>query len=322
MLDIHGNQESGAGSLSQQAESHHNGATSISSILSASEACNLLGISQEQLQQKIDEGNICATKGSVTGMWLIDGACVKSMLRQSESKKHNEQEIPAEPQVHRLEASELSDVLFADDSPIDCSVTATEAVEYLDMAPPHDHSNFGSLLPPISPVIKPIAINARPAEGYFNRQIVSARTLQELLEGLEFTHERLQGAMYRIGFLENQVENLEERVKTLNEFRARAARSLIVEKENRELKAALNKLDEKLTDKDELVERKEDEIEAKAQELESKTEELEAKNQTIAEKDERLQEMEKALNAANERVAKIESQWLSKFMKALGFQIG
>lgn len=311
---MYGNQESVSGSLSQGAEFKHKSAASISSILSASEACQLLGISAAELQQKIDHGSICATKGSVTGMWLIDGACVKAMLRQGESAKSHESEIPAEPEVHRIEVTEPAEHEYqTEDSAIDCSVTAEDAVEFLDMAPPHDHTNGGPLLPPISPVIKPIAINARPAEGYFNRQIVSARTLQELLEGLEFTHERLQGAMYRIGFLENQVENLEERVKTLNEFRARAARSLIVEKENRELKDALNKLDKKLTEQDEIVERK-------AEEIEAKTEELEAKELSLADKDERILEMEKALTVANERVAKIESQWITKLMKALGFQ--
>ncbi len=300
MLDRHGNQESQGGSLSQQAQSHHSGAASISSILSASEACDLLGITPGELQEKIDQGNICATKGSVTGMWLIDGACVQSLIRQDKWTKSAEDEMPAEPQVHRMTEPEIDETGLFDESPFDCSVTASDAVEYLDMAPPHEHSNNGPLLPPISPVIKPIAINARPAEGYFNRQIVSARTLQELLEGLEFTHERLQGAMYRIGFLENQVENLEDRVKALNEFRARAARSLIVEKENRELKDALNKLDDKLTDKEQLVESKDALLDAK---------------------DERILAIEKELNAANERVAKIESQWITKLMKALGFQV-
>lgn len=289
MLDTHGNQEHGVSSHNEKLV----GETPISSILSMPDACRLLRLSEEELLQKISQGNICATKGSVTGMWLIDGNCVRSLMRQAglETGECEFSTSDAEKGGVSADAQERDN-----ESPFDCSVTATDsdAVEYLDMAPPHDHTDSGPPIMPITPVIKPIAINARPAENYFTRQVISARNLQELLEGLEFTHERLQGAMYRIGFLENQVENLEDRLKTLPEFRARAARGILIEKENRDLKDAITLRDQELI----------------------------VKEESIAEKDERICEMERALSAANEKLTKIESQWLAKVMKAFGFQVG
>ncbi|MGH9553414.1 MAG: hypothetical protein ACRD3W_28795, partial [Terriglobales bacterium] len=53
---------------------------------------------------------------------------------------------------------------------------------------------------------------------------------------LDFASVRLEGAMYRIGYLEAQVNSQEEQLKVLPEFRARAAKAILTERENDMLK--------------------------------------------------------------------------------------
>ena len=67
------------------------------------------------------------------------------------------------------------------------------------------------------------------------RAVLTDASIGKVLEQLSFTSERLQGAMHRIGFLESQVEILEEQVKYMPELRAKAARTIVLERLQSEL---------------------------------------------------------------------------------------
>jgi hypothetical protein len=71
---------------------------------------------------------------------------------------------------------------------------------------------------------------------------LAKESINVLLKNLSLASDRLQGASYRIGYLESKVESLEEQLKTLPELRARAAQEIITERENTELKEQITQL--------------------------------------------------------------------------------
>lgn len=79
----------------------------------------------------------------------------------------------------------------------------------------------------------------RPYERFLTKAERDALTqvnIAQVLDQLEFTSDRLQGAMHRIGYLESQNETLQDQVSFLPDFRAKAARAIVLERQNWELK--------------------------------------------------------------------------------------
>ena len=71
------------------------------------------------------------------------------------------------------------------------------------------------------------------------REAITEESVGKLIEQLTLSSDRLQGAMHRIGFLESQIESMEGQLSFLPDFRAKAARCIVLEKENQELKAVI-----------------------------------------------------------------------------------
>lgn len=81
-------------------------------------------------------------------------------------------------------------------------------------------------------------------------QEVTARTLSATLVSLEFANDRLQAAMYQMGFLEAKLEHLQALADEIPDLRARAHRLTLLEKENDELKLMLVERDVQLAECD------------------------------------------------------------------------
>ena len=92
------------------------------------------------------------------------------------------------------------------------------------------------------------------------REALTALNTQKLMEQLSFTTDRLQGAMQRIGYLESQMEVLESQVAFLPDFRAKAARCIVLEKENQELKAVIEARNLQLIKREQLLNERNDQV--------------------------------------------------------------
>lgn len=92
------------------------------------------------------------------------------------------------------------------------------------------------------------------------RVALTSSNADKLVEHLTFTSERLQGAMHRIGYLESLVESLETQMAVLPELRARAARAILIEKENSELKAVIEHRNKQIIKREHLIEKREEQI--------------------------------------------------------------
>lgn len=88
-----------------------------------------------------------------------------------------------------------------------------------------------------------------------NRTETTAKHVGDVLESLDFAAVRLEGAMYRIGYLESQVDNMTEQLKVLPEFRARAAKAILTERENRVLIEAISEYESELKETHHLLEK-------------------------------------------------------------------
>jgi DNA repair ATPase RecN len=88
-----------------------------------------------------------------------------------------------------------------------------------------------------------------------NRAETTAKHVGDILESLDFAAVRLEGAMYRIGYLESQVDSLHEQLKVLPEFRARAAKAILTERQNHVLIETISEYENELNETHELLEK-------------------------------------------------------------------
>jgi chromosome segregation ATPase len=104
-----------------------------------------------------------------------------------------------------------------------------------------------------------------PAE----RELLTQQSVTPILEQWSSTSERLQNAMQRIGYLECQVEVMQDNLKGVPELRAKATRAIILEIEN-------NSLSAKLAEREERLGRREKQLLSRNQEIELLTKVLDA----------------------------------------------
>jgi len=96
-----------------------------------------------------------------------------------------------------------------------------------------------------------------PAE----RESLTQKSVVAILDQLSFSSERLQNAMQRVGYLECQVEVLQENVRQMPELRAKASKTIILERENAALTEVLEERNNSLRRREKQIESKEREIE-------------------------------------------------------------
>jgi len=92
------------------------------------------------------------------------------------------------------------------------------------------------------------------------REALTNESVGRLLDLLNFTTERLQGTMHRIGYLENQVETYQNQLSFMPEFRAKAARCILLERENQELKAIIEHRNLQILKREHLIQEREQQI--------------------------------------------------------------
>ena len=93
-----------------------------------------------------------------------------------------------------------------------------------------------------------------------DREFLTQQSVTPILEQWSSTSERLQNAMQRVGYLECQVEVMQDHLKGVPELRAKATRAIILEIEN-------NSLSAKLAEREETLGRREKQLLSRNQEI-------------------------------------------------------
>jgi predicted RNase H-like nuclease (RuvC/YqgF family) len=96
-----------------------------------------------------------------------------------------------------------------------------------------------------------------PAE----REGLTQKSVVAVLEHLSFTSERLQNSMARVGYLECQVEVMQDTVRQMPELRQKAAKVILLERENSALSEVLEERNNQLRRREKQLESKDREIE-------------------------------------------------------------
>lgn len=102
-----------------------------------------------------------------------------------------------------------------------------------------------------------------PHERFFSKQereTLTNSSVAKILEQLTFTSDRLSGAMHRIGYLESQVDTMEAQLSFLPEFRAKAARAIVLELENFDYKDIVEQRNMQLVKRERMLEEKDQQI--------------------------------------------------------------
>lgn len=197
------------------------GATEKQSILlSIDEAARLMGINAERVLGLIENETLCSSADPQTGQLKVQAVCLHA----------------------QLDGNSGAPAIKDDDStavrPTDDTAAATEE---------------GTAKPETVDVNAPVkteaiensstdAATATPDTSAKERVTLTSKNVEAIMDSLDFANVRLQGAMHRIGYLEAHVEHLQQQQEVLGQFRARAARAIITERENDELKAKISQL--------------------------------------------------------------------------------
>ena len=91
------------------------------------------------------------------------------------------------------------------------------------------------------------------SEAEHHSEALTIQSVNLLVDNLAAATLRLQTLMYRTGYLEAKVENLEEQLKVVPDLRTKAAQGLILERENGLLKTTVSKQESELLELHQLL---------------------------------------------------------------------
>jgi hypothetical protein len=215
--------------------------------LTISQTAKILGIGEQKVMHLIADHTLCCVRTDEADLPLLDAACVQAQAGKTKTDFLAEVRriISAENTANALLTNEQSPLeqLFAGlDLDTDEANNTNETSEIVRLG------NSSSS-----------AVDAKNVTHVqlksFDRRAITARNVQSILTNLESANVRLEAAMYRAGYLESKVENLEEKLKDVPELRTKAARSLIFEKENADLKATIAKHEMELIEVHQVLDR-------------------------------------------------------------------
>lgn len=199
---------------------HGNGHAAAAKTLTVKEAASLLGVSEGKVLKLIDEQVLCAELDSQTYSWLVDAACAEMHIGSEALSV----EAPAPIEVEEVTDASAQHQLDA--------LTAYTGI--IDMEPPEAEWQDTEI-----PWASVLEIKQKPFVRGLDREAITQHNVEAVIESLDSATVRLEGAMYRIGYLEAQVDGLQEQLSVLPEYRTRAARAIISERENAILKQAV-----------------------------------------------------------------------------------
>lgn len=223
---------------STNARDFHGGLDSELESLTIEQTATILGTTVEKVKLLIDNNILCSGE-ALNGQPTLIAACVRAQAGKSknsfmkEVKKLISREtgkrlrVPAAaPPSGEMSIQELFDDL--------ASVNLEEKAVVFPQAQARLQRGSDILVEEVSQDSSKSVF----VEG-IDREQVTAKNLDSLLDNLDFANIRLEGAMYRVGFLESKIATLEEQLEELPQLRAKFARFLILERENADYAAEI-----------------------------------------------------------------------------------
>lgn len=198
-------------------------AENLEETLGLAEAAQLLDLPKSEVLDLIEQGLLCATRNQSTKEWLIERACALAQLSTFSSTQNSPASSSPETDSFVGDSEDLAELP---------ELTETTTVEEDALLPTESHGFSLS-----------------------DRQAITQKNLEAILDSLDFATVRLEGAMYRIGYLESQVDSYKEQLKILPEFRNRAAQALLVEMENENLKKTVDTQEAELDEMNKLLDK-------------------------------------------------------------------
>jgi len=191
--------------------------------LTIRQTARVLGIEEEKVLSLIGDKTLCCSRQDAFGKPMLDAACVRAQAGVSREAFLS--------QVRRLITTETSmqELVDLSQAALDELICETEAT-----------------------------LSSEVSSSDHHHEVSDAITIQNvslLVDNLASATLRLEALMYRAGYLEAKVENLEEQLKVVPDLRTKAAQGLILERENGQLKSTISEHESELLDLHQLLAR-------------------------------------------------------------------
>jgi len=223
--------------------------------LTIEQASKILAVSEERVRELIKDDTLCCSDTDENDEPRLNAACVRAQAGKSKLEFVQE--------VKRLIAGENNKRRKTSvDLPADADVCLQElfdasspfgAIRPTEMVPGNAMANTETTT---TTTTKPTTIKTPGAKTSstarelrvrgIDRAEITNKSLESVLENLDFSSVRLEGAMYRIGYLEAKLDDLQKELQIIPELRAKWAKSLILERENEEYRETIAKREHEL----------------------------------------------------------------------------
>jgi hypothetical protein len=218
--------------------------------LTVSQAATILGVPEERVRELIANDTLCCAEvddHAEDSEPRLIAACVRAQAGKSKLEFILEVKrlIAGENKKHRKTSVDL---------PSDADMCLQDLFD-------HD-STFGKA----DRVSAPRPTHELHVRG-INRSEITTRNIENLLQNLDFTSVRLEGAMYRIGYLEAKLDDLQTEMQIMPELKAKWAQALILERENEDLRALMEDHEKSLANQADTIAEYKDTIGKREQEL-------------------------------------------------------
>jgi hypothetical protein len=227
--------------------------------LTIEQASKILAVSEERVRELIKDDTLCCSDTDENDEPRLSAACVRAQAGKSKLEFVQE--------VKRLIAGENNKRRKTSvDLPADADVCLQElfdasspfgAIRPTEMVPGNAMANTETTTTTTTTTTtKPTTIKTPGAKTSstarelrvrgIDRAEITNKSLESVLENLDFSSVRLEGAMYRIGYLEAKLDDLQKELQIIPELRAKWAKSLILERENEEYRETIAKREHEL----------------------------------------------------------------------------
>ena len=223
--------------------------------LTVEQASKILGVSEERVKELIENDTLCCSDTDENDEPRLSAACVRAQAGKSKlefvqeikrliagennKKRKASVDMPASADVCLQELFDASSPFGA----IRAIGTITPAEKSLQSEVQISQANAESEL--AAPVKATSGTRQLHVRG-IDRAEITNKNLESVLENLDFSSVRLEGAMYRIGYLEAKLDDLQKELEIMPELRTKWAKSLILERENEEYKDTIAKREHEL----------------------------------------------------------------------------
>ncbi|MDR3613836.1 MAG: hypothetical protein P4L53_09715 [Candidatus Obscuribacterales bacterium] len=195
--------------------------------LTVRQTARVLGVVEEKVLSLIGDKTLCCSRQDAFGKPILDAACVRAQAGVTREAFLNK--------VRRLVTTEKSmqELVDVPQAALDELICETETEPHMtdtaDVSSSDHHQGSDAA--------------------------IMIQNVNLLVDNLASATLRLEALMYRAGYLEAKVENLEEQLKVVPDLRTKAAQGLILERENGQLKSTISEQESELLDLHQLLAR-------------------------------------------------------------------